>query len=70
VRQWHRLPRKVVQSLSMEVFKSHGDVALRDTVSGHGGDGLELGLGFSKVFSNINNSISSFIMEDHCRHEA
>jgi len=66
----HRLLRSTVGSPSLKTFKSHGDVALRDTVSGHGGDGLELGLGFSKVFSNINNSISSFIMEDHCRHEA
>jgi len=40
VRQWHRLPRAVMQSLSMEVFKKNGDVALRDMVSGHGGDGL------------------------------
>ena len=31
-------------SPSMEVFKSHGDVAARDTVRGHGGDGLMDGL--------------------------
>jgi len=36
VRQWHRLPRGMVKSLSVEVFKKHGDVALRDDVSGHG----------------------------------
>ena len=34
---WHRLPREVVES--------HGDVALRDMVRGHGGDGLTVGLG-------------------------
>jgi len=39
-----QLPREVVESLSMEVFKSHRDVALRAVVSGHGGGGLPVGL--------------------------
>jgi len=34
------MPRKVVESLSLKVLKDHGDVALRDVVSGHGGGGL------------------------------
>ena len=37
---WNRLPRVVVG-----VFKECVDVALRDMFSGHGGDGLMVGLG-------------------------
>jgi len=36
------LPREVMKSPSLEVFQSHGDVVLRDVVSGHGGGGLGL----------------------------
>jgi len=32
VMHWHRLPRGVVESPSLEVFKKHGNVALRDVV--------------------------------------
>ena len=32
VLQWHRLPREVVVSLSLEVFKKRVDVAFRDFV--------------------------------------
>ena len=35
VRYQNRLPRRVVESPSMEMFKNLGDVALRDTVSRH-----------------------------------
>jgi len=29
----------------LEVFKTHGDVALDDIINGHGEDGVEVGLG-------------------------
>ena len=43
-KHWHRLPRVGMDSPSLEVFRSRVDVALRDVVSGHGGDGLAVGL--------------------------
>jgi len=44
VRQWHRVHREVVVSPSLEVLKNRVDGTLRDVVSGHGGDGLAVGL--------------------------
>jgi len=37
-----------VESLSLEVFKSRVDVALRDMGGGHGGSGLTAGLGYRR----------------------
>ena len=48
-----------------QVFKNCGDVALRDMVSGHGGDGLGLNLVFSEVFSNLNDSVIQSIWLHH-----
>ena len=42
VMHWNRLPKEVVDAPSLEAFKKRVDVALRDTVSGHGADGWQL----------------------------
>ena len=39
-----------MESPSLEVFKIHGDVALRDVGSGHGGGGLMAGLNLRGLF--------------------
>ena len=44
VKRWHRLPREVGESPCQEAFKKCADLALKDVVSGHGGDGLTVGL--------------------------
>jgi len=50
-----------VESLSLEVFKNHGDETLRDTVSGNGGVGLTFGL---EVFSSHNDSMTPHLSFD------
>ena len=46
-------------SPSLEVFKNCVDVALRNMVNGHGGNGLGLDLMILELFSNLNDSMTS-----------
>jgi len=50
VMHWHGLPREMGESPSLEVFRNHGDVALRGVVSGHSEDGLVAGFGALRGF--------------------
>ena len=69
--QWRRLPREAVESPSLEVLRSRGDVALRDVVSGHGGDGLVVGPGGLSGLSSLNNTmICLFLMSTEAQHPA
>ena len=43
--------------LQNDVFRKSRDVAPRDVVSGHGGDGMGLELVILEVFSNLNDSV-------------
>ena len=52
-----QLPRGVVVSLSLEVFQSHGDVALRDVGSGCGGVGWGWTWGILELFSNLSDAV-------------
>ena len=58
MKQWHRLPRELVKSLSREVFKNRVDVALRDVVSGHGGGGSVVELAGLRGSSSLDDSMS------------
>jgi len=55
-RCWNRLRRKVIESLSLEVFKRCGPEG-HDLFSGYGGDGLMIGLDDLNVFSNLSDSM-------------
>ena len=64
MRQWHRLPREVVESPSLELFKKHVDVTLRDVVSGHSEDGIVIGLIVLRDFSSLSDSMRSSSAQD------
>ena len=57
VMQWHSCPGSKGGSPRPGVFQRHGDVALRDAGSGHGGGGLGLDLGIQGVFFSLNDSV-------------
>ena len=59
VRYWHGLPRGAIESPSLEVFRSRGGVALRDTtwLVGMVGMGWWLDWMILEVFSNPSDSM-------------
>jgi len=59
-----QLPRDGVESSSLEMFKKHGDVAMRDVVLWYGGDGLTVALDDLSGPSNLNDSTSPRAL--HC----
>jgi len=57
VRQWHRLPREVVESPSLEVFQNRVDVALKDTIQTSHRHELMVGLDDLIGLSNLNDPV-------------
>lgn len=53
MRQWHGLPRELMESLFLEMLKKLVDVAL----IGYSGLGLVVGLVILEVFLNLNDSV-------------
>ena len=50
-----QLPREMVESSPLEMFKNRGGVALTDVASENGGDGLDMMI--LEVFSSLNDSM-------------
>ena len=57
MRHWHRFPREVVESPSLEAFKKRPFVTLRDLVYSSQRHGLVVGLDSLIGLSNLNDSV-------------
>ena len=58
MRNWHRLPGEVVESLSLELFKKHGDAQFEDMVWWMWWWWVGVRLDYLEVFSNLNDSMT------------
>jgi len=57
VKNWNSLPREVIESLSPKMCNNCVNVALRDMVSGYGGNEFMVDKMNIAIFSSLNDSV-------------